>query len=122
MLGHGEPGVYNLAGAGRADDRRPRATSSAGTRCRCRELAVGATAEAVARLPFLPDEAAWIEAVRRPVLMDTARARRKLHWMPQHDARETLRQTVEAHRADLEAVDAARTEGAPPAARVLAAF
>ena len=41
----------------------------------------------------------WIEAVRRPVLMDTTRARRKLHWMPHHDARETLRQTIAAVRS-----------------------
>ena len=63
------------------------------------QLAVGATAELMAHLPFLPDEAAWIEAIRRPVLMDTSRARRKLHWMPHHDARETLRETVAAVRA-----------------------
>jgi nucleoside-diphosphate-sugar epimerase len=50
-------------------------------------------------MPFLPDEAAWIEAVRRPVLMDTTRARRKLHWMPHYDARATLEQTVAAVRA-----------------------
>jgi nucleoside-diphosphate-sugar epimerase len=62
-------------------------------------LAVGVAAEAVSLMPFLPDEAAWIEAVRRPVLMDTTRARRKLHWMPHHDARETLRQTIAAVRS-----------------------
>ncbi len=53
----------------------------------------------MALLPFLPAEAAWIETVRRPVLMDTSRARRKLHWMPQHDAPGTLRETVAAVRA-----------------------
>ena len=42
------------------------------------ELAVDAAAELVARLPFLPAEAQWIEAVRAPVLMDTAKARREL--------------------------------------------
>ena len=57
-------------------------------------LAVDATAEIVARLTFLPDEASWIEACRRPVLMDTTRARRELRWRPQHDAAETLHQTV----------------------------
>jgi nucleoside-diphosphate-sugar epimerase len=30
--------------------------------------------------------------------MDTTRARRKLHWMPHYDARETLKQTVAAVR------------------------
>ena len=59
----------------------------------------GAAAEAVARLPFLPAEAAWIEAVRRPLLVNSSRAERELGWRPQHGARETLRQTVAAARA-----------------------
>jgi nucleoside-diphosphate-sugar epimerase len=63
------------------------------------QLAVGAAAEAVSLLPFLPDEAAWIETVRRPVLMDTSLAREKLHWIPHHDAPQTLRETVTAVRA-----------------------
>jgi nucleoside-diphosphate-sugar epimerase len=71
------------------------------------DLAVDATAEVVARLPFLPDEATWIEAVRRPTLMDTSKARRELRWRPRHDARETLRATVEAARPDLAAATAA---------------
>ena len=66
------------------------------------ELAVDATAEIVARLPFLPPEAHWIEAFRRSVLMDTAKARRELRWRPKHDALETLRQTVASARQDLE--------------------
>jgi hypothetical protein len=53
----------------------------------------------MAHMPFLPDEAAWIETVRRPVLMDTSKVRTKLHWIPHHDARETLRETVKAVRA-----------------------
>jgi nucleoside-diphosphate-sugar epimerase len=67
------------------------------------ELAVDATAEVIARLPFMPDEASWIEAARIPVLMDTAKARKQLQWRPRHDALETLRATVEAHREDLSA-------------------
>jgi nucleoside-diphosphate-sugar epimerase len=58
------------------------------------KLAVEATAELVARLPFLPEEATWVEALRRPVLMDAGKARRLLNWRPRHDARETLRLTV----------------------------
>ena len=84
--------------ARRADDHRSRPRPGL-ARVPAPQLAVGAAAEAVALMPFLPDEAAWIEAVRRPVLMDTARARRKLHWMPHHDARATLRQTIEAVRS-----------------------
>jgi len=98
VLGHGPPGVYNLAGPGEltiSDLARALGWHSVPAP----HLAVGVAAEAVALVPFLPDEAAWIEAVRRPVLMDTTRARRKLHWMPHHDARETLNQTIAAVRA-----------------------
>jgi UDP-glucose 4-epimerase len=98
VLGLGEPGVYNLAGPGEltitdlAHELGWHAVPAP-------QLAVGAAAEAVGPfLPFLPPEAAWIEAVRRPLLMDTSRARRKLHWMPHHDARQTLRQTIAAVR------------------------
>jgi nucleoside-diphosphate-sugar epimerase len=98
VLGHGEPGAYNLAGPGKltitdvAHELGWHAVPAP-------QIAVGAAAEAVAVLPFLPDEAAWIEMVRRPVLMDTARARNLLHWVPHHDARETLRQTIDAVRS-----------------------
>lgn len=97
VLGHGEPGVYNLAGPGEltisdlAHELGWHAVPAP-------QVAVGAAAEAVALMPFLPDEAAWIEAVRRPVLMDTTKARRRLHWMPHHDARQTLRETIAAVR------------------------
>ena len=63
------------------------------------ELAVGAASAAISRMPYLPQEATWIEALRRPMLMDTSRARSELRWMPHHDARETLRETIEAVRS-----------------------
>ena len=63
------------------------------------DLAVGAAAELVARLPFVPGEAQWIESVRRPVIMDTTRARTMLGWQPRHDARETLEEMVRAARS-----------------------
>jgi nucleoside-diphosphate-sugar epimerase len=97
-LGHGEPGVYNLAGPGEltvSDLARELGWHSVPAP----RLAVSAAAEATALVPFLPPEAAWIEAVRRPMLMDARRARRELHWMPQHSARETLHETVAAARA-----------------------
>lgn len=102
VLGKGEAGVYNLAGDGEmtiADLAEEIGWYSVPVP----DLAVDATAEIVARLPFLPDEASWIEALRRPVLMDTTRARRELGWKPAHDTLETLHETVMAHRADLEA-------------------
>ena len=102
-LGKGSPGVYNLAGAGEIT-MADLAGEIGWYSLPVPELVVDATAEIVARLPFLPDEASWIEALRRPVLMDTSRARRELGWKPACDARETLRQTVAGHRADLEAV------------------
>jgi UDP-glucose 4-epimerase len=57
-------------------------------------LAVEAASEVVARLPLVPEEAAWVEALRRPVLRDTSKARRLLKWRPRYDANETLRLTV----------------------------
>jgi nucleoside-diphosphate-sugar epimerase len=98
VVGHGEPGVYNLAGPGELTIT-DLAHALGWHAVPAPHLAVGVAAEAVALMPFLPDEAAWIEAVRRPVLMDTAHARRKLHWMPHHDARATLKQTIEAVRS-----------------------
>jgi nucleoside-diphosphate-sugar epimerase len=101
VLGRGEPGAYNLAGPGEIT-MRDVADELGYYTVPVPDLAVEATAEVVARLPFLPDEATWIEAVRRPVLMDTAKARRLLRWRPRHDARETLHATVAAARADLQ--------------------
>lgn len=98
VLGHGDPGVYNLAGPGELTIT-DLAHALGWHAVPAPHLAVGVAAEAVSLMPFLPDEAAWIEAVRRPVLMDTARARRRLHWMPHYDARQTLAQTVAAVRA-----------------------
>jgi nucleoside-diphosphate-sugar epimerase len=101
--GRGAPGVYNLAAEGEVtlgDLARELGWYSVPLP----DLALDATAEVVARLPFVPDEAAWIEALRRPVLMDATRAQDELGWAPGYDARETLAATVRAHRADLEAI------------------
>ncbi|MGH2975193.1 MAG: NAD-dependent epimerase/dehydratase family protein [Solirubrobacterales bacterium] len=98
VLGHGPPGIYNLAGPGELTIS-DLAHALGWHAVPAPHLAVGVAAEAVALMPFLPDEAAWIEAVRRPVLMDTSRARRRLHWMPHYDARQTLAQTIDAVRS-----------------------
>ena len=102
VLGRGAPGVYNLAGSGEVT-MRDLADALGYYTVPVPELAVDATAEVISRLPFLPDEASWIEAARIPVLMDTAKARSELKWRPRHDALETLKATVEAHRQDLSA-------------------
>ena len=95
VLGRGTPGAYNLAGPGEITMRD--LAAALGMRALpVPHVAVEATAEVVARTPFLPAEASWIEAARRSVLMDTAKARRELRWRPRHDAHETLRETVAA--------------------------
>jgi nucleoside-diphosphate-sugar epimerase len=102
VLGRGEPGAYNLAGEGTIT-MSDLAGALGYYSVPVPDLAVDATAEIISRLPLMPDEVTWIEAVRRPTLMDTARARRLLRWRPRHDAAETLRATVAAARPDLSA-------------------
>ena len=100
-IGIGEPGAYNLAGPGEltisdlAHELGWHAVAGPPRPTRRRRGGRGA-------LPCARtcrSEATWIEAVRRPMLMDTARARRELRWMPHHDARETLRETIAAVRS-----------------------
>jgi UDP-glucose 4-epimerase len=98
VLGRGRPGVYNLASDGTV--RMSDVADALGWySVPVPDFAVGATAELVARVPFVPAEAEWIEAFRVPVLMDTAKARRELQWRPKHDALETLRAMVDAARS-----------------------
>jgi nucleoside-diphosphate-sugar epimerase len=98
VLGRGEPGVYNLAGPG-SITMSDLANALGWYSIPIPDLAVGAAAELVARLPFVPAEAQWIESVRHPVLMDTGRARKLLGWRPEHDAAQTLTSMVEAGRS-----------------------
>ena len=95
VLGRGEPGAYNIAADGEVT-MRDLARALGYHTIPMPRLAVEAASEVVARLPFLPDEAAWIEALRRPVLMDTSKARRLLKWRPRYDAMQTLELTVNA--------------------------
>jgi len=101
VLGLGEPGVYNLAAEGEIT-MKDVADALGYYSIPLPELAVDAAAEIVARVPFLPAEAAWIEALRIPVVMDTQRARTTLGWEPEHNTLETLRQTVAGARRDLQ--------------------
>jgi UDP-glucose 4-epimerase len=99
VLGRGDPGVYNLAGEGTVK-MSDVADALGWYSVPVPDFALDATAELVARVPFVPAEAQWIEAVRVPVLMDTAKARRELRWRPKHDALETLKGMVEAARSE----------------------
>jgi len=93
ICGDGPPGAYNLAGEGEVRVRDiagelgwrwvpvPRPAVSVGT-------------AAARRLSFASPKLEWAIAADTPVLMDTTKARRDLGWSPQHDARETLEETV----------------------------
>ena len=97
VLGRGQPGVYNLAGPGEvtmSDIARELDWYSVPVP----QVALEGLAELVARVPMMPAQAQWIESIRVPVIMDTAKARDQLGWVPLHDATLTLRQMVEAAR------------------------
>jgi UDP-glucose 4-epimerase len=97
VQGRGEPGVYNLAGEGELT-LSDLAEALGWYSVPVPEIAVDATAQITSRLPFLPPEADWLQALRVPTIMDASKARRRLGWRPKYDARETLRQTALAAR------------------------
>lgn len=55
---------------------------------------VAAVARAVAKLPYLPSGAQWVEAMSHPAIMDTTKAKTQLGWTPRHTAIESLRSTL----------------------------
>jgi nucleoside-diphosphate-sugar epimerase len=98
VIGRGAPGTYNLA------TDPPITVADVARALGWRALpvpraALGALAEVVSRAPLVPAQARWITAIRKPVLMDTAKARRELRWKPAHDTRETLSETIAGARA-----------------------
>jgi nucleoside-diphosphate-sugar epimerase len=98
VLGRGEPGIYNLAGKGTLTVRD--VAGALGWRSfPLPRVAIDTTARLIANVPRVPAEARWINALRKPVLMDTQKARRSLRWRPRYDASETLAETVAAARA-----------------------
>lgn len=97
VVGRGEPGVYNLAAPGELT-MSDLAEALGWYSVPIPDLAVDATAEIVARMPFMPAEAQWVNVMRVPVLMDTSKAREELGWAPAHDARATLAATVAGAR------------------------
>ena len=97
VLGRGTPGIYNLA----ADDAirvRDVARALGWQSVPVPNLAVDAVGGLVSRVPVAPAEAGWVDVLRKPVLMDTAKARRELRWRVRHDGHETLYETVAAAR------------------------
>ena len=61
-----------------------------------------ATAEFLSRIPALPSAVSWLHAVRTPVLMRTARAQKELGWRPKHTGKATVKEMIEAYRAERE--------------------
>ncbi len=93
VLGEGEPGTYNLAAEGEIT-MADLARELGWIRIPVPALAVSGAAEVISRVPLMPAQLEWIQAVRVPSLMKTDRARRELGWEPEHDALQTLRETV----------------------------
>jgi nucleoside-diphosphate-sugar epimerase len=93
VVAAGPPGAYNIAGDGivstvevaREFGLVPIPVSARPTQ---------ATARAVARLPFLPSVAEWVEAVAQPAIMDTSKAKHELGWEPKYTGLEALRDTL----------------------------
>jgi UDP-glucose 4-epimerase len=96
--GRGEPGTYNLAGDGEIT-LTDLAHALGWYPLPIPDIAVDATVKVISRLPLLPTEAKWINAIRVPVLVDTERAKQKLGWEPHYDVLETLADTIHSARA-----------------------
>jgi UDP-glucose 4-epimerase len=97
-LGRGAPGIYNLAAPGTLT-MRDLAEDLGWYAIPVPELAVDVAGGIATRLPFVPEDAQWINALRVPMLMDAAKARRELRWRPRYGVRETLRATIAEARA-----------------------
>jgi len=98
ICGDGPPGAYNLAGKGEVS------MSDVAHALGWRSVpvpgpAVSVGTAAARRLTFASTKLEWATALDTPVLMDTTKARRTLGWQPQHDAQETLEETVVGARA-----------------------
>lgn len=93
IVGAGPAGAYNIAGEGvlTAGDV---AREFGALPIRMPPGPAQAAARAVARLPFLPPIAEWVEALGRPVIMDTRKAREQLGWQPRFTGLEALRETL----------------------------
>ena len=98
VLGAGPPGAYNIAGDGvltavdvaREIGLLPVAVPRG---------PVQAAAGLLAALPFAPPRVGWAEALSRPAIIDSGKARRELGWRPRYTALEALRETLGAQRA-----------------------
>jgi nucleoside-diphosphate-sugar epimerase len=94
VVAAGPPGAYNIAGDGvvglpdaaRAAGLLPVLTLPAGP--------AHSAARLVSRLPALPSYLEWVEALSAPAVMDTARAKAELGWLPRYTGLEALEDTL----------------------------
>jgi nucleoside-diphosphate-sugar epimerase len=98
-LGKGDPGPYNLAASGTLT-MKDLADALGWYSVPVPDSAVGAMAEVMSRIPALPEAFAWVQTVRKPVLMKTDRAKEQLGWTPEHTAKQTLKELVDAYRSE----------------------
>lgn len=97
VIGRGSPGTYNLAAE--APITIGDVAEALGWRSvRIPRPALGAV-RVLSQAPLLPAPVRWLNAILKPVLMDTSKARRELAWKPAYDARQTLGETVAGARA-----------------------
>jgi nucleoside-diphosphate-sugar epimerase len=92
VVGAGAPGAYNIA----ADEVITAVDVARELGLRAVRLPggpVAAAARGVAKLPYLPSGAQWVEALSHPAIMDTTKAKTELGWRPRHTAIESLRAT-----------------------------
>ena len=97
IVGGRVPGTYNLAADGEIT-LTDLAHALGWYAMPIPELAVDLTARIVSRIPLMPARASWISALSVPVLMDTSKAKMNLGWEPEHDAFDTLAQTIQSAR------------------------
>ena len=97
VRGEGEPGIYNLAGTGTitAGDL---ASAFGWHSVPVPRAGIALGAGVVDKLPLMPPQASWLNALRVPVVMDTTRAREQLGWQPLHDTRAVLADTARSAR------------------------
>jgi nucleoside-diphosphate-sugar epimerase len=95
--GKGDPGAYNLAGDGEIVISD--IAGALGWRSvRVPRPALGVGTAVAGRLSFINPQLEWATALSTPVIMDTAKARKELGWVPRFDASETLMQTAVSAR------------------------
>jgi len=83
------PGAYNIAGDGVITISEV-VRALGGHPVRVPHVAAAVTSAALARLPFVPALLEWLHAGRASVVMDVAKAKEQLGWMPGFSSAQTL--------------------------------